>query len=131
LDLLERESLLLLGLEIVKKNPSRLLVKLVTGDPVTEIKSMLGVYEITTERDWLKNVNGDKIWTTVPVFIKRNTNHRFLFCSFGGCWQFQRNFKTILRWAKGIHFFNEEFWSNEKGSVELNASNFTLRITAF
>ena len=108
-------------LEIVAKHPSRLLIKLVEGNPTAEFKPMLGVYKILAR-------NGQ----VPPVFIHGTHNHqRLIFSTDDVCWKFQKNLKTIFTWKKEKNVFNEECWLKPNGIAILNFPEFTFHMISF
>ena len=108
----------------MKNNPSRLLIKLVQGNPSEEFKDMLGVYKIINHSDWI----------TGPEF-KHSTDEgqKFFFCDHDKCWKFEQDCKTIMKWPKDGNIFNDESWSKLNGTATLNfgTEKFTLHITSF
>jgi len=104
----------------VERNPSRLLLKLVEGNPCAEFKTMLGVYKILPH-----NVQ-------IPVFIHSTHNdQRLIFSIDDDCWKFQKNIETIFTWKKERNVFNDEFWSKTNGIAVLNFTEFTFHMISF
>ena len=122
-------------LEIVKNHPSRLLIRLVKGNPKAEIKSMLGIYKIFARGMVSHEWNGlSDLELAVPVFIHSTHNdQRLIFSTDDKCWKFEKNYKTILTWPKEKNVFNDESWSKPKGTATLNFSTekFTLHMISF
>ena len=112
----------------MQNHPSRLLIKLVKGNPEAEIKSMLGIYKIIARKRWYFRSD------LVPVFIHSTHNdQRLIFSTDDKCWKFEKNYKTILTWPKEKNVFNDESWSKPKGTATLNFSTekFTLHMISF
>ena len=126
----------------MQNHPSRLLIKLVKGNPEAEIKSMLGIYKIIARKEWYFRPDSEfyqypdllSDYYTEPVFIHSTHNdQRFIFSTDDKCWKFEKNYKTILTWPKEKNVFNDESWSKPKGTATLNFSTekFTLHMISF
>ena len=112
-------------LEIVKNHPSRLLIKLVKGDPKDEIKSMMGVYKIFLAQT---------AWHTTVQFIHSTNDDQILFfCADDKCWKFEKDCKKIMSWRQDENIFNDESWSKLNGTVSLYYAfeNFTIHMISF
>ena len=106
--------------EIVQKHPSRLLIKLVKGNPSEEFKAMLGVYKIIEHKEWQSNSQGYGT-TTVPVFIhSTKKDQRLIFSTDKNCWKFEKNLETVFTWPRAKTVFNDESWLKPNGSAILN-----------
>ena len=113
-------------LEFVKNYPSRLLIKLVKGDPKAEIKSMMGVYKI--------NDQAPTAWYITVQFIHSTHKDQILsFCFHDKCWKFEKDNKTIITWPKAENIFNDDSWSKLNGTATLNFGTeiFTLHMISF
>ena len=111
----------------MKNHPSRLLIKLVKGNPSEEFKSMLGNYKIIAQKTWRAN--------SVPVFIHDNhSNQRLIFSPNKNCWIFEKDYETVFTWSKEKDVFNDECWSKPNGIAILNFTalkKFTFRIIPY
>ena len=111
----------------MQKNPSRLLIKLVKGNPSEKIKTMFGVYKITPRLKYFDQ-------TTQPLFVHSTQEDQLLFFSTAESgWIFQKKFETIMTWTKEKTVFSEEFWSKQNGSAVLNfgSSKFTINMISY
>ena len=112
----------------MKNYPSRLLIKLVKGNPKEEIKNMMGVYKIIAEYQCHSRISE-------PIFIHSTDNFRRLFFStVDKCWKLEvHNYGTIMKWPGEKNGFNDESWSKLNGTATLTfaTEKFTLRMISF
>ena len=116
----------------MKNHPSRLLIKLVKGNPSEEFKSMLGNYKIIAHKEL--QANSFFATTTVPIFIHdTHSDQRLIFSNDKNCWKFEKNLETVFTWPREKNVFNDESWSKPNGIAILNfgALKFTFHMIPY
>ena len=118
----------------MRKHPSRLLIRLVKGNPSEEFKSMLGNYKIIAHKEWQANSQGSGNQITVPIFIHdTHSDQRLIFSNDKNCWKFEKNLETVFTWPREKNVFNDDSWSKPNGIAILNftALKFTFHMLPY
>ena len=117
-----------MNLEILKKYPSRFLLRLGKGDPEEEMKSMLGVY----------NLNIAAITEDVKMFMQpkatfyHESSNSKKFCFSNNGWKLFSKEERMMNWQTSQQFFQEEAWQKQNGTQNLNFNQkkYSLHLTS-